>query len=106
MAKRHHSHMSHKGHFMERDVMHSDKHEGAYGGPIDKRRGQEARDGSMIDEDHNAIANLPQQVMMKQYGELSESYLTYGHINDSVTGVDEQRNHNAAMQRKLMHPNK
>src|SRR6266404_4800911 len=53
MAKRYHS-----GKSME-------KHE--YYAGEESRRKQEHEDGGMISEDHSAIANLPQSVMMKPY---------------------------------------
>lgn len=52
------------------------------------RDAQEARDWSMIWEDRNAVANLPQEVIYKAYpkndGSLSEG------LNDTITGIDRQ----------------
>ena len=78
--KRHHSSMS-RTHRLE---------EQEYYAGASSRRHQEMEDGSMIREDHSAIANLPQGVMMKEYpregGYLPES------LNDTITGIDRQKN--------------
>lgn len=66
----------------ERDNMRG-MYEGFHG-----RRHQEMKDAGMIHEDHNAIANLPQNVMIKHYGD------SYGYtpedLNDTIEGVDRQ----------------
>lgn len=76
MAKRHHS--SHKGH------MDYGEH---YAGP-EARRTQEMQDGGMIREDRSAIANLPQNVMMKPYP-MTGPYMPEG-LDDTISGVDHQ----------------
>ncbi len=68
MAKRHHS----GGHY--------EGHEG--------RRRQEMADGGMIHEDHSAIANMPQNVMMKPYPK--EGNYMPEDLNDTLVGVDKQ----------------
>lgn len=71
MAKRHH-HM-----------------EGHYEG-MASRRTQEMQDAGMIREDHSAIANLPQNVMMKPYP-MNGPYMPEG-LDDTIRGVDHQIN--------------
>lgn len=52
------------------------------------RRSQEHRDSMMICEDHNAIANLPQQVMMREYPKFM--YGLEPGLDDTIRGVDKQ----------------
>ena len=72
MAKRHHESRHGEGHY--------EGHEG-------KRR-QEMMDGMMIKEDHSAIANLPQGVIMREYPKVSH-YMREG-LDDTIKGVDHQ----------------
>ncbi len=72
--KRHHSSMSHREH---------------YAG-MEPRRRQEMEDAGMIHEDHSAIANMPQNVMIKAYPD-AESYLPEN-LDDTIHGVDRQIN--------------
>lgn len=78
--KRHHSSMSRKDRLESHDY---------YAGP-EARRHQEREDGSMISEDHSAIANLPQHVMMKEYPRAG-GYMPED-LNDTITGIDRQKN--------------
>ena len=78
MPKRHHSGMKHAKH------LGSAHYDG-----MDARRHQEHVDGQMLSEDHSAVANLPQGVVMKPFGR-SEGYLPDG-LNDGITGIDNQR---------------
>ena len=80
MANRHHS--SHKRHPAS---YHSS--EGDYSGEY-ARRTQEMQDAGMIHEDRSAIANLPQNVMIKPY-EKTGPYMPEG-LDDSIRGVDHQ----------------
>ena len=75
MAKRHHGKMKHHG-------MHG-HYEGHAG-----RRHQEMQDAGMIREDHSAIANLPQGVMIKDWPK-GGSFMPEN-INDTISGVDRQ----------------
>jgi len=74
MPKRHH-HSKHHG-------MH-----GSYEGH-ESRRHQEVKDSYMIKEDHSAIANMPQQVMIKPWP-AGYSYLPED-LDDSIHGIDRQ----------------
>ncbi len=77
--KRHHSSMSRK---------HSVEEHEYYAG-ASSRRHQEMEDGGMIHEDHSAIANLPQNVMMKAYPKAG-GYLPED-LDDTIRGVDRQK---------------
>jgi hypothetical protein len=55
---------------------------------MDSRRAQERADGNMIHEDRSAMANLPEQPIMKYYAK-PHGYLPEG-LNDSIGGVDAQ----------------
>jgi hypothetical protein len=80
MAKRYH-HMS----------------EGSYAGK-ENRREIESRDFHMISEDKSAIANLPQDVMIKKYPDPDD----YGHydLNDTIVGIDHQRKKDSEKKKK------
>ena len=53
----------------------------------ESRKNQEASDSHMITEDHSAIANLPKEVMFKEYPKTD--YYTYG-LDDTQTEVNHQ----------------
>jgi len=53
----------------------------------DDRRRMEREGSDMIKEDMNAIANLPQNVMMKKYPEQPYSYYD---LNDDAKGIEVQ----------------
>lgn len=68
-----------------------------------KRRGM-LEDSQMIREDHNATANLPQQVIMKEYRKVR-----YGHamgIDDTITGIDIQMEDDSDEMKKYSYPEK
>lgn len=58
-----------------------------YAGP-DARRAEEIAAGDMIHEDRSAIANLPQQQIMREYPK-SPAGLG-GYLDDTITGIDSQ----------------
>lgn len=64
----------------------------------------ERMDGSMIHEDRSAIANLPQNVIMKYYpgmpGQTPEVY------DDSMHGIDRQMNQNQSQKMRQFKPKK
>lgn len=64
------------------------KHKRRYGSMKDAAEAKVMRDGSMIREDHNAMANLPQEVIMKQYKK--PDYTDFDDIDDTITGIDRQ----------------
>jgi len=55
---------------------------------MEPRRRQEMEDAGMIHEDHRAIANLPQNVMIKEYPKPGP-YMPEG-LDDTIAGVDRQ----------------
>lgn len=77
--------------------------EGYAGMPVSMRRGLEV-DDEMIHEDHRAIANLPQEVMIKAYPK-SGPYLPEG-LNDSLSGVDRQMDYDDSKRREHFNPKK
>jgi hypothetical protein len=72
------------------------------GMPVDMRRGLERPE--MIYEDHRAIANLPQEVMIKAYPK-SGPYLPEG-LDDTGAGVDRQMDYDDAQRRAHFYPKK
>lgn len=52
------------------------------------RRKQEMEDAGMIHEDHSAVANLPQEVVMRPYPK-APGYQDYG-LDDTIGGIDYQ----------------
>jgi len=77
MAKRYHNGNGNGNGMKSRDL---------YSGKT-SRREIESRDAGMISEDKSAIANLPQNVIMKAYPECS--YDSYN-LNDNIHGIDVQ----------------
>ena len=67
---------------------HKSPSEGSYAG-YEGRRTQEMEDAGMIREDRMAIANLPQEVMIKPYPD-PDDYAVYN-LNDTISGIDHQR---------------
>lgn len=52
----------------------------------ESRHSQEMADGAMLKEDHSAMANMPQNIIMKHYPK-AYGYLPEG-LDDSIRGVD------------------
>jgi hypothetical protein len=61
--------------------------QGEYAG-YDARRATEYRDSAMISEDHNAIANMPQGVIMRYWP--APDYEQMPGLNDTIAGIDHQ----------------
>lgn len=55
---------------------------------MDPRRYQEMRDAGMINEDHSATANLPQDVKYHAWP-ANDNYENYG-LDDTIRGIDKQ----------------
>jgi hypothetical protein len=77
--------------------------DGSYEG-LAGRRAQEARDAGMISEDHNAMANLPQNVIMKQYPQ-DRDYTPEG-LDDTISGIDRQKGMDHSGMMKHLKPKK
>lgn len=75
----------------------------AYAGQ-DARRTQEMQDGGMIREDRSAIANMPQEVMMKPYPKTGP-YMPEN-LDDTIHGIDKQMDMDDNKRRQHMHPKK
>lgn len=60
---------------------------GYYQGP-QERVEQELRDASMVQEDRSAVANLPQNVVMRPWPKGGR--YTPEHLNDTIRGIDNQ----------------
>lgn len=122
MAKRHHSsrrsegsrHSEGAGHHrdMHNDEMRTQQDGGVIGhfknrdyyAGMDTRRRQEMEDAGMIHEDHRAIANLPQEVMIKPYPKTGP-YLPEG-LDDTINGVDRQMDFDDSQRARHFYPKK
>jgi hypothetical protein len=109
MAKRHHN--------SKREMHHSDSGErrnqgqyrsgmamGEHYAGAEPRRRQEMEDAGMIHEDHSAVANLPQGVMMKYYPK--ESGYMPENLDDTLRGVDRQMDYDNKKKMEHFHPKK
>lgn len=88
---------------MERSLHGYHKGEGHYEGR-EGRRHEEMRDAGMIHEDRNAIANLPQEVMIKHYPS-SGAYMPEP-LDDTIRGIDRQMDYDDSKRRAHFHPKK
>jgi len=70
----------------------------------DERRRQEYEDSMMIKEDRGAIANLPKEVMMKEYPRVGYGMGEY--LDDTARGIDRQISDDNREKKKEMHPEK
>lgn len=71
---------------------------------MEPRRRQELEDAGMIHEDHNQIANLPQEVIMQMYPKTGP-YLPEG-LEDTIRGVDHQMDYDDNKRREHFYPKK
>lgn len=71
---------------------------------MDARRRMEMEDAGMIHEDQRAIANLPQEVMIKPYEHVGP-YMPQG-LNDDIRGVDAQMGYDDDQRREHFYPKK
>lgn len=79
------------------------KGEGHYEGMEDRLK-QEDMDGAMIHEDHNAVANLPQNVIMRPYRK--GGYGIPEDLNDTIEGIDRQIGKDNSKMDEHMYPKK
>jgi len=70
----------------------------------DAKRTQEAEDGGMIREDRRAIANLPQEVMIKPYP-MTGPYMPED-LDDTIRGIDRQMDEDDSQRRRTFDPHK
>lgn len=71
---------------------------------MEPRRRQEMEDAGMIHEDHRAIANLPQNVMIKEYPKAGP-YMPEG-LDDTIAGVDRQMDYDDEKRAMNFYPKK
>jgi len=64
---------------------------------LDGRRRMEAEGAAMIKEDKSAVANLPQDVVMREYPK--NSYDHYD-LNDDIKGIDVQMKDDVSKERR------
>lgn len=77
--------------------------QGYYAGPLMRHR-LEMQDAGMIHEDPRKIANLPQEVMMKEYPK-NGMYLPEV-LDDTIAGVDRQINYDDYKRAQTFYPKK
>lgn len=95
MAKRHH--MSESAHRMGKiRGGHYDGHE--------PRRRQEMEDAGMISEDHSAMANMPQGVIMRPYP--TDNDYTPENLDDTISGIDRQKGMDHSKMKSHLMPKK
>lgn len=58
-------------------------------------RAEERRAGGMLSEDHSAIANMPQEVIYREYPK-NELYLN-SKLDDTMEGIKKQQNEDVGM---------
>lgn len=73
-----------------------------YGGP-DERRAQERADSSMMPNGQGSFANLPQEVVMKEYPRVM--YADYG-LDDTIKTIDNQMRDDMKDKKKGAYPEK
>lgn len=91
MAKRHYASV--------KSMKKNDLYAGEHG-----RRTQEMEDGGMLHEDRSAIANMPQNIIMRAYP-VNGGYLPED-LDDTIKGVDEQINMDDRKRKEHFHPKK
>jgi hypothetical protein len=76
---------------------------GSYEGREESERTQK-KDSSMISEDRSAIANMPQNVIMKDWSD-KETYMPEN-LDDTIRGIDEQIREDNSKRSKHLAPRK
>lgn len=70
----------------------------------DSEMRQEQKDAGMISSDHSKLANLPTEVMMKEYPPCP-AYMDW-EMQDNIRGIDRQIGNDNAKRRSGMQPHK
>ena len=83
---------------------HHKKVHGEHYSGHEERRKQEREDAGMIHEDHNAVANLPQEVMMKMYP--NADYGMPEELDDTIRGIDRQMDKDDSKRKEHFAPKK
>jgi hypothetical protein len=92
MAKKHYHHGSKADGFKHREM---------YAGKT-MRSEMDRENSHMIGEDHHAIANMPQHVVMRSWPK-GYDYVDY-HLNDTISGIDTQRKSDSKFKKQRAHP--
>lgn len=71
---------------------------------MDPRRRQELEDAGMLHEDHNQVANLPQQVIMKPYPKVGG--YSPEDLNDTEEGIRKQLDYDNSHKLNHLYPKK
>lgn len=100
---RHEKDMRHGGMGFDNKISRMANRNEFYAG-MEPRRRQELEDAGMIGEDPRAIANLPQQVMIKPYPRTGP-YMPEG-LNDDIRGVDDQMDYDDSQRARHWYPKK
>jgi hypothetical protein len=103
MAKRHHDSKSHHR-ASERAHHRMGMAHGEHYAGMEPRRRQEMEDMGMIREDHSAVANLPQGVMMKPYRK-EGGYLPED-LDDTIRGIEHQMDYDNGKKMQNFYPKK
>jgi hypothetical protein len=103
MAKKKRYYQSKKDRSMERKGMMERLGEEFYAGMHGRAAADRMAEG-MISEDRNAIANLPQEVIMKEYPRVD--YAANYDLNDNIRGVDAQMYEDSKRKKNGPYPEK
>lgn len=74
-------------------------------GGMDPRRSQEMKDYGMISEDHNATANLPQDVKYHAWPK-GAGYIDDKYLDDTIRGIDRQMDEDEDIAERHLNPGK
>ena len=93
---------------IERPIMaarkrHHHKMDGMYEGHVNRRH-QEMKDAGMINEDKNAVANMPQGVMYKPWPGRYDGFDS--DLDDSISGVNRQIEMDESVAKRYNEPKK
>ncbi len=102
MAKRHH-HKAEMRHHERSEHRMKGMRGGHYEGAEPRRR-QEMEDAGMIREDHSAVANLPQGVVMSYYPK--DSGFLPENLDDTIRGIDHQMGYDNGKKFSHLYPKK
>lgn len=78
-------------------------HDGEYAG-AESRRKTEMRDAGMLHEDKSAVANMPQSVMYKPWGNDFRGFDS--NLNDDISGINRQQREDEGVAKRHNDPKK
>lgn len=103
MAKRHHQSERSRSH-ESRGMEHYEKSMEMHG-TSHSRRHEEMRHAGMINEDHMAVANLPQEVHYYPYPKPYDRDMSEA-LDDTMTGIDNRMRYDDDEMHRHMNPKK